>query len=236
MRFRQLFLGLCCAMLASASYAQSDLSSWLSVGTKYSVNKEWSCGLELQSRNDLRSGDFNSIFLAPNVSWRPVKHFETELSYRLSSIPYSNSTSNRILKHRFTVDFTFRKIEQLIFSKKSRLGIALRLRGTNEHELEERTENTLRLKLKLQYNLPKTKLDLFASTELFYRLERDVIYTFAEVQTVNAINRYRVRLGASYPIGDQHEIKFFGAPQWNYPDETAEVVFGLGYSFDFKSK
>ncbi|MFK7785017.1 MAG: DUF2490 domain-containing protein [Crocinitomicaceae bacterium] len=236
MGFRRLFLGICCAMLASTSFAQSDLSSWLSVGTKYSMNKQWSIGLEVQSRNDLRSGKFNSTFLSPSVSWRPIKHFETEVSYRMSSVPYSNSTTNRVGKHRFTADFTFRKIEQLIFSKKSRLGMSLRLRGTNEHEAEERTENTIRLKFKLQYNLPKTKLDVFASTELFYRLQRDVIYTFTEVQSVSAINRYRVRLGASYPIGDQHKIKLFGAPQWNYPDQTSEIVFGLGYSFDFKSK
>jgi hypothetical protein len=234
MHFRQLILSLCCAMIASVSFAQSDLTSWLGAGMKYSVNKEWKVGLEVQSRNDLRTGGFNSTFLSPSVSWRPMKHFETELSYRLSSVPYSNSTSNRVGKHRFTVDFTFRKIEQLMFDKKSRLGISLRLRGTNEHEREERTENTLRLKLKLQYNLPKTKLDLFASTELFYRFQRDVIYTFTEVQSVSAINRYRARLGVSYPVGDQHEIKLFGAPQWDFPDQTSEFVLGLGYSFDFK--
>ena len=233
MRFRHSFLSLFCAILCSPSFAQSDLTSWVGAGMKYSVNKEWKVGLEVQSRNDLRTGGFNSTFLSPSVSWRPMKHFETELSYRLSSVPYSNSTSNRVGKHRFTLDFTFRKIEQLMFDQKSRLGLSLRLRGTNEHEREERTENTVRLKLKLQYNLPKTKLDLFASTELFYRFQRDLIYTFSEVQSVSAINRYRIRFGASYPFGDHHEIKLFGAPQWNYPDERREFVFGMGYSFDF---
>ncbi|MDG1333921.1 MAG: DUF2490 domain-containing protein [Crocinitomicaceae bacterium] len=227
----RLFLGLFSLMLTTGLWAQSDFSSWLSAEVKYDINKDWTVGLEAQSRNDLRSGGFNTTFLSPSVSWQPMKHFETALSYRISSVPYSNSTTNRVGKHRITADFTFRKIESLILSKKSRLGMSLRLRGTTEHQAEERVENTLRLKLKFQYNLPKTKLDLFASTEVFYRFQRDLIYTFSEVQSVSAINKYRIKLGGSYPIGDQHEIKLFAMPQWRYPDKVNELVFGLGYSY-----
>lgn len=97
--------------------------------------------------------------------------------------------------------------------------------------MEERVENTVRLKLKLDYNLPKTKLDLFASTELFYRFQRDVIYTFEEVQTVSSINKYRVKAGARYPLGDHHALKLFGMHQWRYPDRAGEFVLGLGYSY-----
>jgi len=236
MHFNRLFLGLFAVILASSLSAQSDLTSWVSAEAKYDINKDWTIGVRAQSRNDLKSGDFNSTFLSPSIFWKPMKHFETGLSYRLTSVAYSNSTTNRVGKHRLTADFTFRKIESLIFSKKSRLGMSLRLRGTSEHQAEERVENTLRLKFKLAYNLPKTKLDLFASTEVFYRFQRDLIYTFAEVQSVSAINKYRVKIGASYPLGDQHEIKLFAMPQWRYPDKAKEFVFGLGYSFQINKK
>lgn len=236
MRFNRVFLGLFSVMFAFAVNAQSDLSSWISAEAKYDINKNWTLGLETQSRNDLRSGAFNTLFLSPSVSWKPMKHLEAGLSYRLTSVPYSNSTTNRVGKHRITADFTFRKIESLLSSKKSRLGLSLRLRGTSEHQAEERVENTLRLKFKLGYNLPSTKLDLFASTEVFYRFQRDLIYTFSEVQSVNAINKYRVKVGMSYPLGDQHEIKLFGMHQWRYPDKTNELVFGLGYSYQINKK
>ena len=235
MRVNCLILGLFCLLFTSVN-AQSDLSSWLSAEAKYELNKDWTIGLEAQSRNDLRYGKLNTLFLSPSLSWKPMKHIETGLSYRFSSVPYSNETTNRVRKHRITADFTFRKIESLLFSKKSRVGLSLRLRGTTEHQAEERTENTLRLKFKLEYNLPKTKLDLFASTEAFYRFQRDVIYTFSEVQSVNAINKYRVKFGASHSIGDQHSIKLFGIHQWRYPDGTNELVVGLGYSFTIKAK
>ncbi len=241
MRFNGFFLGLFCLIFTSALNAQSDsyrmdLSTWIGAEAKCELNKKWSLGLEAQSRTDLRYGKVNALFFTPSILWKPMKYLETGISYRMTSVPYSNSTTNRVGKHRLTADLTFRKIENLILSKKSRLGLSLRLRGTTEHRVEKRVENTLRLKFKMEYDLPKTKLDLFSSTEVFYRFQRDLIYTFAEVQSVNAMNKYRVKLGASYPLGDQHSIKFFGMHQWRYPDGTNEFVFGLGYSFDFKSK
>lgn len=241
MRFDSLFLGLFCLMFISNVSAQSvnyqsDISSWVGAEARVELNKDWSIALDAQSRNNLRTGRFDALLLSPSVSWRPKKYIESGLAYRLTSVPYSNSTTNRVRKHRFTADITFRKIENLLFTEKSRLGISLRLRGTTEHQEEERVENTLRLKFKLEYNLPKTKLDLFASTELFYRFQRDLVYTFTEVQSVNAVNKYRVKFGASHPIGDQQSIKLFGMHQWRYPDGTNEFVVGLGYSFDFKLK
>ncbi len=176
------------------------------------------------------SGSGNGTF------WKPFKHLETGLSYRFSSVPYSDETTNRVGKHRVTADFTFRKIESLLLSKKSRIGLSMRLRGTTEQQFKERTENTLRLKFKFEYNLPKTKLDLFTSTEVFYRFQRDLVYTFTQIESVNAVNKYRVKLGVSYPIGDKHSIKLFGMQQWRYPDGSSELVVGLGYSFNINSK
>jgi len=232
MRILPLFLTFLSGLIVSISNAQSEFTSWTSAELKYEINKDWKVAFEAQSRNDLRSGRFNSTFLAPSVSWQPHKYLETALSYRFSSVPYSNSTTNRVGKHRLTADFTFRNIEKLLFSKKSRLKMSLRLRGTTEHEREERVENTLRLKFKMEYNLPKTKLDLFASTEFFYRFQRDVIYTFSEVKTVNGINKYRVRFGVSHPIGERHEVKLFAMNQLRFPDKPSEFVFALGYSFE----
>lgn len=241
MRFNHLFLGLFCLIVTSTVNAQSnsyptDLSTWIGAEAKYTINKKWSVGLEAQSRTDLRYGNLNALFLSPSVSWKPMKHLQTGLSYRMTSVPYSNATSNRVGKHRLTADFTFRKIEKLFLSKKSRVGLSLRLRGTTEHQAKERVENTVRLKFKLEYNLPKTKLDLFASTELFYRFQRDLVYTFLEVESVNALSKYRVKFGGSYPLGDQHSIKLFGMHQWRYPDGTNEFVLGLGYTYEINSK
>ncbi len=235
MRLKQLLLGVFCVWMTASVSAQSNegmaFTNWASAELNYDINKDWKAGVEVQSRTSLQTGQLNNLFFAPSVEWKIMKHLETAVSYRLTSVPYSSATTNRINKHRFTLDLTFRKLEDLVFSGKNRLGVSVRLRGTTEHQLEELTENTLRGKLKLEYNLPKTKLDLFASTELFYRFQRDLIYTFDEVQSVNAINKYRVKMGAEYPFGDHHSVKLFGMHQWRYPDGGSELVIGVGYAF-----
>lgn len=236
MRFNHLFLGLFCLIFSATVEAQSDLSNWTGAEAKFDLNKDWTIALEAQSRTDLKLGRIDALLLSPSIKWNPMKHLEAGLSYRLTSVPYSSSTTNRVEKHRITADFNFVKIEKFFLKKKTRVGMSLRLRGTTEQQAEKRTENTLRLKFKLEYNLPKTKLDLFASTELFYSFQRDLVYTFTEVQSVNAIGKYRVKLGMSYPIAKQHTVKLFGMNQWRYPDGTNEIVVGLGYSFSFKTK
>lgn len=208
------------------------MSAWIGVDTKYDFNKKWSLDLEVQSRTDLKVGRMDAFLLSSSLSWKPIKFFEVGVAYRLTSVPYSQNTTNRVFKNRLTLDLTFQKIEDL-FDKKSRMSLSLRLRGTTEAQLEKRTENTLRLNAKMDYDLPNTKLDLTASTEVFYRFQRDLTYTFSEVIVTNAINRYRLKLGMSYPLGDRHKLELFGIEQFNFPDKGAEFVMGMGYTYDF---
>lgn len=231
MKVRYLIFVFYSFMLSGTCIAQSDVTSWIGADVKYDLNKHWSAGLETQTRTDLKLGRLETAYLSPSICWEVHKYLEVGSSYRLSSIPYSKSTTNRAIAQRFTLDLTFRNIEKL-FKKKSRIDASLRVQATTEHQLEKRTENTLRLKFKVEYNLPKTKLDLFVSTELFYRYQRDLIYTFMDVQSVDAINKYRIMAGLSYPIGDRQNVKLFGLNQWRYPDGRSEFVIGLGYSFD----
>jgi hypothetical protein len=215
--------------------AQSDLSAWIGADLKCDLSKKWSLGLEAQSRTDLRQRKLDAFLISPSISWKPKKHLVTGISYRATNVPYSKNTTNRVFSHRITADVTFQKLEDFFLPKKSRLGISLRLRGTTEQQAEKRTENTLRLKFKLEYNLPKTKLDLFASTELFYRFQRDLVYTFSEVQSINAINKYRVKVGLSYPFGPS-TIRIYGLSQWRYPNDSNELLIGLSYSYEIKTK
>lgn len=235
MSFQKIFLGFFISLIALSATSQSDLSAWIGVETKYSVNKKWSLGLEAQSRSDLKLGRLNGLFVSPSLSWKPIKFLEVGLSYRLTSVPFSESTTNRVVKNRMTLDLTFQKIEEL-FVDKSRLSVSLRLRGTTEFQLEKRTENTLRLNTKLEYDIPNAKLDLSASAELFYRFQRDLTYTFTEVTATNAINRLRFKFGMSYPLSERQKIELCAIEQLSYPDGIPEFIIGIGYIYDFSPK
>lgn len=127
MKFIHLFSGFVCLMIVSVSGAQSELTSWVGAETKYDFNKKWNAGVEVQTRTDIRSGVLNDLLLSPSLTWRPKRYVETGISYRWTSIPYSNETTNRVTKHRVTADVTFRKLEELFTPNKSRLGVSLRL-------------------------------------------------------------------------------------------------------------
>ena len=236
MRINVSFLGLFCLFIVTGVQAQSNMCTWIGAEAKFDLNNDWSIGVEAQSRTDLKLGRVDGLLLSPSVTWKPIKHLEAGLSYRVTRVPYASSTTNRVEKHRITADLNLVKMEKFFFKEKTRLGMSLRLRGTTEHQAEKRGENTLRLRFKLDYDLPKTKLDLYASSEIFYRFQRDLIYTFTKVESVNAINRHRLIMGMKHPIGDQHSIELFGLYQWQYPNETTETIIGLGYTFSFKSK
>ena len=235
MKIHRIVLGFVVCFAALVARSQSDFGAWVGVETKYSVNKKWALGLEAQSRSDLRVGRMDGLFVSPSLSWKPIKFFEIGMNYRLTSVPFSDNTTNRVLKNRFTLDLTFQKIEEL-FDTKSRFSFALRLRGTTESQIAERTENTLRLNAKVDYDIPNTKLDLSASTELFYRLQRDVTYTFTDVIVTNAINRYRLKMGMSYPITDRQKFELYAIEQFSYPDGNPEFILGIGYIYDFSAK
>jgi hypothetical protein len=223
------------AVVGFSARSQSDLSTWIGAEAKYTVNKKWSTGLEIQSRNDLRMGRMDGLFISPSANWKPMKHVELGLSYRLTSVPFSNNTTNRVVKNRLTLDLTFQKIEDF-FVDKSRFSYSLRLRGTTESQQDERTENTLRLNAKVDYDLPNSKLELTGSTELFYRFQRDVMYTFTDVTATSGVNRLRLKLGASYPLTDRQKIELYAIEQFSYPDGNPEFVLGIGYIYDFSPK
>lgn len=235
MKIHSVVLSFVVALVGFSARSQSDLSTWIGAEAKYAVNKKWSTGLEIQSRNDWRMGRMDGLFISPAVNWKPKKFFEVGLSYRLTSVPFSDNTTNRVVKNRLTLDLTFQKIENF-FGDKSRFSYSLRLRGTTESQQDERTENTLRLNAKVDYDLPDTKLELSASTELFYRFQRDLTYTFTDVIATNAVNRWRLRLGMNYPITDRQKVELYAIEQFSYPDGNPEFVLGIGYIYDFSPK
>ncbi len=232
---RSIFLGFLVAFVAFSARSQSDLSTWIGAEAKYVVNKKWSYGFELQSRNDLRIGQMSDLLASPSVNWKLKKFLEIGLAYRLTSVPFADNTTNRVVKNRFTLDFTFQKIEDF-FLDKSRFSYSLRLRGTRETQLDERTENTLRLNTKVDYDIRKSKIDLTAAVEVFYRFQRDVSYTFTDVITTSGLNRLRFRVGMSYPITDRQKVEVYAIEQFRYPDGNPEFIMGIGYIYDFSPK
>ncbi|MDX2359312.1 MAG: DUF2490 domain-containing protein [Crocinitomicaceae bacterium] len=234
-RFLQFFAIAALIVSANSARAQNDFGLWTSLEFSAPVTKDIKLGLNAQARFDNSVTRMNNAFLSPFIKWNAHKYFSVGANYRLQSVPYNGSTSNRVLSQRFTIDLEFRNITKLI-SKDSRLGLTLRLRGTSKIRKEKLTQNYLRFRLKADYNIPKTKLKPYIAAEMFLHFNDQIVYTFTEVRTKHNFNALRARLGFEYPIMKQHSVKFFGQYERQLISGKNDFVIGVGYAYDLKIK
>jgi hypothetical protein len=217
--------------MAANLRAQNEFGCWSGMKLNVPVTKDFKMGMEAETRFDRNLSRMKTAFISPYASWDASKYFEIGLSYRLSSSPYNAEVTNRILSHRYALDLEFKNIMDFI-KDKSNLGLTLRFRGTKEYEELKRTDNYLRLRIKADYSLPKSKLKPYLSVEMFYHISDQVTYTFSEVNTVNNINKLRASLGFKYAISKKHEIKIFYICQRQILKSENKFILGVGYTYD----
>ena len=210
--------------------AQNDFGFWSGIKISAPVAKDFKIGLEAETRFDRNGSRMKTAFISPYASWDASNYFRIGLEYRLSSSSFNAAVANRILSHRYALDFEFRNIIDLI-KDKSNLGLTFRLRGTKEYETLKRTDNYFRLRIKADYKIPKSKLEPYLSAELFYHLSDQITYTYSEVNTVNNINKLRASLGFKYEISKQHEVKLFSIYQRQLLKAENDLIIGAGYSY-----
>ena len=97
------------------------------------------------------------------------------------------------------------------------------LETKTEPELKKAKDNlTLRSRLSLKYNIPNSKVDPFASVELYTRLDEWKGY-----------DKLRYRIGASYKINKDNSISLYYLYQdANNDDESKGHAIGIEYTID----
>lgn len=220
---------------SSLGFGQSDFGTWAGLELKTSLTKKLDVSLEGQSRFDRNSTRLKTAFVSPGLKFKIHDHVRVGVDYRFSSVPFNNTISNRIYTHRFTLDAEFRDILDLLIDK-SRLDLTLRVRGTHEREFNKQDDNYLRARLKASYNIKKSKFEPNVSVEIFYHLNNQIEYTFTEVRTHHAVNKFRVRLGLDYNLKKRQQISLFGIYQRQLFSLENDFILGLSYSYEIKFK
>lgn len=220
---------------SSLGLGQSDFGTWAGLELKTSLTKKLDVSLEGQSRFNRNSTRLKTAFVSPGFKYKIHDQVRIGMDYRLASVPFDNSTSNRIFTHRFTLDAEFRDILNL-FVDKSPLNLSIRLRGTHERELNKQDDNYLRARLKASYKIKKSKFEPNISAEMFYHLNNQIEYTFTEVRTHHAVNKFRVRLGLDYNLKKRQQISLFGIYQRQLFSLENDFILGLSYSYEIKFK
>lgn len=226
---RQLKLIALAALIISPfqTFAQNDFGLWTGVDARFKASKKLDFGLQLESRFKSNASEVDQTFLSPYARYELHKKIRVGADYRLSNRPESG-IFGEYFTHRMTVDLEFK---DLIKSFVDRLDLDTRIRYTHATRgTGELNNDNLRLRVKLSYNLPKTKLTPHIASEFFYHFNDQIIYTPTEVQSVHRFNKYRLRAGLSYPLNKQHELSLFYMVEPEIEGPDTEYILSLGYS------
>ena len=234
MKFKTLIF-LFSLIASSALHAQNDVGLWLKHDLSYSINKKIKFGIDFQARFDQNISRNKELFSTPSIQWEVHKYISLGAEYRFSYYPNSAFENGKPVSQRFGANFEFQNIEKLL-SKKSDFGLSLRIAGTSEHQKYERADNYIRTRLKVDYNIPKTKLKPELSAELFYHFNDRISYSFTEVRGYNTFNKLRIKLGLEYPLGLKHKVSVFGQYQRKLLSSENDLVIGASYSYNINKK
>lgn len=212
--------------LASSALGQNDFGAWTGADISAKVYKDLKAGFEIQSRFSRNLSRMDEVFLSPFLKYDINQFIRIGTDYR-----YTNSIGTVNDAHRICFDTEARKLMDLI-KEGSRFNFSFRTRFTHEYQKTKRNDNYLRFKFDFDYNLPKTKLKPELGAEFFYHFADQITYTFTDVTSRGRMNKYRLKLGASYPLSKEMDISLFYLIQSRFQESKTDYIVGLGYSYN----
>ena len=205
-----------------------DFETWTSAEFNFKPSKKLSFGLQQQVRLDNNSSELKNTFTQASASYALFKNFELEYGLRYIAINDNSGAVqgyNYDYRHHFDLSFKH-KIKPL------RLNHRLRYTTRNEAGLSseegDMARQTLRYRMKIDYNIKKWKLDPILSGELFNRFENGIN---------EGISDYRITFGTEYNLKKAGKIgiyyRFEKELNTSYPMEVH--LIRLKYSFTLKN-
>lgn len=200
----------------------SDLETWHNVQFEYKFNKKFKVGISEHIRLEENSLKLDRFFTEIELKYKVFKAFEVNGAYRFITEQKKSGLSNG---QRWNIDGIYGH-------KFNRLKLSGRIRYQSKIEFpksENTKENKLRLKLKLDYNIKKWKLDPYLSNEIFRSTNNAL---------GNSWETYRLSMGTKFKFNKQHSLgAFYGMEtELNESNPKTTYLFGLGYKYTLKAK
>ena len=204
-----------------------DLESWNSLELNYKINKHWKVGLQQQMRlyDDASKIDAHITDLTTKLDLGKYVYGGLGLRYsrQMDDVGAVQGFENHFrfnldlgAEHdvnRFTIEYRLR------YQSKNEMGIS--------KEEGDYANRHMRLKVGVQYNIKKWKLDPEFSSEIFRHYQQD---------EVNGFDKFRVTIGTKYKMKSYGKVGVFYRMERElnavYPQTTN--IIGLKYSYTFK--
>lgn len=247
-RNKKIALLLAAALFApmAAQAQSSDFGLWLSAGVEKKINKKWSVGIDadFRTRNDAQTVDRWDIGLNGEykiTDWLKInggyqlryENAREKLTYNTSGSYNNLRPSYWYIRHAVYAGLTGSvDIGRFTVSLRERWQYVYRPEKTTdrydfdnewweETTVKGKAKNVLRSRLRVEYNIPKCKIDPFADVELFNKW---------------SIQKVRYTIGADWRITKKHSASLFYRFQDNHSDSSEADnmhIIGAGYKFKF---
>lgn len=239
---------LVCAALAPLQLLADDTGLILSAGASKKIKKGLNVDVEAEfrSRNDFRTADRVSVGAGISYKLLPwlkasggydllIDNNHEKLTFQDNGVDYNNwRPSYWGVRHRFNVTLTGSyKVNRVEFSLRERWQYTYRPSKIidnfdfdegewEDHEVKGKGKNVLRSRFQVEWNIPKSKFDPYASVEF---------------HTSRQLDKTRVIVGVSHTIKKTHDFKLYYRYQNvnnNGDDDEPNIhMVGLGYTYKF---
>ena len=216
------------------SSAQIDFGIWTGADLRVPITKKLDAGLQMESRFANNISTVDKSFISPYLKYDLHKHIGLGMAYRFGNRPTMGLLGGETY-HRIGLDANLTDLVEL-FMKKTKFKFDARIRYTHAWSQGDLNNDNFRTRVKLSYNLPKTKLKPHVAAEFFLRFNDQLTYTSTGVTGNHRFNKYRLRLGLDYPINKRHELNVYYIVEPKLESPDTDFILGLGYKYEVKRK
>jgi len=223
MNWRKGFLFLLGFMSCLSISAQDDFGSILSADVTKKIAKRLNINFEEEFRTRATFSELERFSHTLEVNYKPLKFLKTGGAYNLMN--YNHDKRGWEIRHRYYF-YATGSLEAGRFS----ISLRERFQSTKRQGVEQTAKRAnpklyLRSRLKVDYNIRKSKFGPYASWELFNTLNDP---------QKNGVNQWRGVAGVAYKYNKKNEWALYYR-YTNYIDEEEidKHLFGIGYSFKF---
>ena len=207
-----LVVAVLCIVPAFLHAQEKDFTTWASAGFKYKVKPAFTLSgkLEWRTKDDLGKTDRWGLKVGGSYKLLPFLKLGAgyETHYR------NRGADGWKFRHRY-------RLEGTLSARVQRVKLSLRERF--QHTFDgHRDEFRLRSRAKFAYDIPKCKLEPYASAEMYNGLNKTEHF---------GVKRMRYRGGITLPLSERWEADIFYCRQWEKDKRKDIVGVECVYSF-----
>ena len=215
-------LSLLCRIEAQETKVIRDFRLITEVGVEKKLLRSWKVSFETILKLERNASRLDEMDFDLDVEYKPIRYVSLGTGYRFAM--NKNTDGNIVPKHRYMGNIN---LEYDI--KRFELEYRFRYQNIDDdfflYENMNAPKNILRNRLRIKYDIPRSKLTPYLFSELYGNLDKNKPFAF----------KIKSGIGARYNLKRFGQLKLYYRidRELNAPHPFTYFILGAGYSYDF---